>query len=202
VQALYRDELGRTGSLSELDYWVGVLNAPGGSQGVVAGDILHSAAARDHLVKTWYLTDLGRAAVGGEELAWVNLLLGGQSEEQVLSAVLGSTEFSNHAQVLIGSGTAQQRDVQALYKIFLNRTGSDADVAFWVNSLPTLGLQGVALAFQQTPEARSDLVMAYFNTLLHRPADPVGLSFWANSNLDEAGIRSGIESSQEFFING
>src|SRR5437667_3141 len=59
VQALYRDELGRAGSASELDVWVVALNAPGGSQAAVAAGIENSPEARDHLVKSWYVTFLG-----------------------------------------------------------------------------------------------------------------------------------------------
>src|SRR5262249_2601817 len=81
VQVVYLDELGRPGSLAELDGWVALLNAPGGSQASVASAILHSAEARDNLVKSWYVNYLGRQANGVEELGWVNLLLQGQSEE-------------------------------------------------------------------------------------------------------------------------
>ncbi len=88
VQALYLDDLGRAGAKAELDFWVGMLNAPGGSQESVAADVAHSIEASDHLVKSWYIAYLGRQAVGGEEQTWVNLLQSGQTEEQVLSDIL------------------------------------------------------------------------------------------------------------------
>src|SRR5262249_42843578 len=71
-QALYLDDLGRAGSQAELDLWLPVLKA-GGQQGVAAG-IQGSFEARDHLVKTWYQTYLGRAAGDTEELGWVGQL--------------------------------------------------------------------------------------------------------------------------------
>jgi hypothetical protein len=54
----------------------------------------------------------------------------------------------------------------------------------------------------QTQEFRTDLVEGYYNALLHRPADPVGLNGWASSNQDDLMLRIGIEGSGEFFTNG
>jgi len=64
VQALYLDVLGRAGVASELDFWVGVLNASG--QGVVAKASNARSEARNRLVQTWYQTYLGRAGDASE----------------------------------------------------------------------------------------------------------------------------------------
>ena len=90
VQALYLDDLGRAGSKAELDAWVAMLNAPGGSQTAVASALGRSAEAETYLVRSWYAAYLGRSAVGGEEQGWVNQLLSGQTEEQVLSGFLAT----------------------------------------------------------------------------------------------------------------
>jgi hypothetical protein len=201
VQAIYLDELGRAGAKAELDGWVGVLNGPGGSQTIVAGDILRSQEARDHLVKRWYVTFLGRQADGAEEMGFVNQLLQGGTEEQGLSEILGSAEFDNRAQTLSSTGTTQERDVQALYQLLLNRTGEALGVAGWVSQLPRIGLQGVAQAFLTLPEFRGDLFEGYYNALLHRPSDPA-ISNAVFSNLDAATIRIAFEGSPEFFTNG
>jgi hypothetical protein len=201
VQALYLDQLGRAGMQSELDAWLPVLAGPGAQQAVVAG-IAGSFEAQDHLVKNWYQTYLGRPANGTEELGWVSLLQAGQSEEQVLGQFLGSTEFYNRAQTMGLAGTADQNYVQALYQVLLGRTAGDAEVAGWVNALPQLGTQGVALGFLQSQEYRTDQVEGYYTTLLHRPADPAGLNNWVMSNLDMYTARLGFEASPEFFANG
>jgi hypothetical protein len=199
VQALYLDELGRPGTTAELDGWVAALNGLGGPQGVVAG-IEGSFEARDHLVKGWYQTFLGRAAAGGEELGWVSLLAD-HTEEQVLSQILGTPEFFNHAQQLVSSGTPQERSVQALYLLLLNRTGSMAEVDGWVSALPQRGQAGVALGILQSLEYRTDVISGYYTSLLHRPADGE-LSGWASSGLDLATVRMGFETTPEFFLNG
>jgi hypothetical protein len=167
---------------------------------VVAG-IEGSFEARDHLVKSWYLSYLGRAAIGGEELPFVNLL-GVGSEEQALSVLLGSSEFYAHAQTLVPVGTADERFVQALYNLLLNRPAGSAEVAGWLNSLPEVGRQGVALALLQSAEFRAIQIEGYFNALLHRPADPSEVNPFVTSGLDIRTIRFAVESSPEFFVNG
>jgi hypothetical protein len=157
---------------------------------------------RDHLVKGWYETYLGRPAAGGEELGWVGLLFQGQSEEQVLSQILASPEFYNRAQTLGHFGSADQNYVQALYRVLLGRTASDAEAASWVVTLPQQGRQGVALGFLTSVEYRTDLVQSYYNVLLHRPPDAPGLAFWVGIGEDGLDTRIGFEASPEFFTNG
>jgi hypothetical protein len=200
VQALYLDALGRAGTQAELDGWLGLLNA-GGQQAVAAG-IEGSFEAQDHLVQSWYQTYLGRPADGTEKLGWVGLLQAGQSEEQVLSQILGSAEFYDRAQSMGLACTADQNYVQALYQVLLGRTAGDAEVAGWVNTLPQLGTHGVALAMLHSQEFRTDQFEGYYNALLHRPDDPAGLNNWVMSNLDMHSVRIGFEASPEFFTNG
>jgi probable HAF family extracellular repeat protein len=202
VQALYLDNLGRVGATSELDGWAGMLDGSTAAQGAVAAGVLDSPEARTHLVQSWYIAFLGRQAVGGEEQGWVGLLLQGQTEEAVLSGILSSPEFYARAQTLIGSGTADERYVQALYLLLLNRTGEASGVAGWVGGLPTQGRQGVARGFLAATEFRTDLFEAYYNALLHRPDDAAGISDWVFSNLDAASVRMGFEAAPEFFTNG
>jgi hypothetical protein len=199
VQALYLDELGRGGSISELDSWVAALSSVGRS-GVIAG-IMNSPEAHERLVQGWYVTYLGRQADGVEEQGWVNSLKT-QTEEQVLSQILGSQEFFDRAQTLISSGTPNERYVQALYQSLLGRSGSTAEVAGWVSALSLEGRSSVTLGFLQSQEFRTDVFQSYYSTLLHRSADATGLAGWVSSDLDLLHVRAGIEASDEFFANG
>jgi hypothetical protein len=185
-----------------LDFWAAMLNGSSAAQTGVAAAIDHSAEARDVLVKSWYVSFLGRPAQGGEEQGFVNQLLQGQTDEQVLSLILASTEFDNRAQTLSSTGTADQRFVQALYQLLLNRTGAASEVAGWINALPALGRQGVALSFLDSAEFRTDQFEGHYNALLHRIDDPTGLSGWVASGLDIETVRVAFESSNEFFANG
>jgi hypothetical protein len=149
VQVLYLNALGRAGSKAEIDGWAAAFGGSNTSnaqvQSAIASGIEGSLEGRDHMVKTWYLHYLGRAAVGGEELGWVSLLLQGQTEEQVLGQILASTEFFNRAQTFGFGGSADSQYVQTLYELLLHRAGGSAEVAGWVAALPVVGRQGVAL---------------------------------------------------------
>jgi hypothetical protein len=96
VNALYQQELGRSGSIAELDSWLPLLHQSGGRINVTNG-IAGSTEARDVLVKSWYVAYLGRPASGNEEHVWVNELITGQTEEQTLSQILGTPEYLSHA---------------------------------------------------------------------------------------------------------
>ncbi len=204
VQALYVDELGRTGQMSELDSWVAVLNGPGGAAVVIAG-IKGSPEGTDHLVKSWYQLFLGRPASRDEELGWASALRQGQTEETVLSGILAEPvhhEFYDRAQTLASGSTADQRYVQALYQVLLHRTGTDSEVAAWVTGLSWLGRQGVAQGFLTSIEFRTDLFEHYYNSLLHRHSEEPGLHGWVFSTLDASTVRADFEITPEFFGNG
>jgi hypothetical protein len=204
VQALYLDELGRAGAKSELDGWAAFFNGATQGQGqvAIATGIQHSAEARDHLVRSWYVAFLGRQAGAGEEQGWVSQLLAGAREEQVLSQILASPEFYARAQTLISLGSADDRFVQALYLVLLNRTASSAEQLAWLSLLPSTGRQGAAQGFLTSGEFRTDQFEGYYNALLHRPDDQPGLNNWVFSNFDVASVRIGFESGSEFFANG
>jgi hypothetical protein len=201
IQALYLDDLGRAGSKAELDSWLPAFNSRGST--AVASGIQASQEARDHLVRSWYLTYLGRAANGVEEQSWVNLLAT-ESEEQVLSAFLSVSgrEFFNRAQTLISSGTADERYVEALYLVLLDRSPSAAELQYWINVLPQVGLQGIALGFLHSTEFRTDLFESYYNALLDRPSDAPGLNYLVTSALNMAQVRVAFGGSPEFFTDG
>jgi hypothetical protein len=202
VASLYLDILGRPASTAEISAWENVLNATGSRAQAIAG-IDHSPEARTHLVRSWYVQYLGWAAFNGEEQVWVNALLNGQPEDQVLSGILSSPEFFGRAQSLVSTAsTPNERYVQALFTLILGRATDPAGLAFWVSKIGSQGLGGVARAIYDSHEARIDVIDAIYDTLLHRPADSTGLNAWFISNLDFAGIREAIESSDEFFTNG
>src|SRR5262249_35752591 len=97
IRALYSVALGRMGSLTEWNGWLPTLSQPDGRR-LVANGISRSREARTFTVKGWYQTFLGRAADFPAANGWVDQLLGGQTEETVLSRILGSLEYFNHSQ--------------------------------------------------------------------------------------------------------
>lgn len=202
VQTLFLDDLGRPGSAAELKAWAGLLDGTPTARLVVAADIAHSWEGYDHLARTWYLTYLGRPAGNGEEQTWVNALAAGQTQEQVLSTILDSTEFFQRAQTLVSTGNTWERYVGALYALLLDRMPPTAELEGWVNLVPQEGFYGVAMAFLASQEFRADQIAGYYDVLLHRPADDAGLAGWSMSGLDLGTVAIVFESSQEFLSDG
>jgi virginiamycin B lyase len=201
VQSLYLNVLGRLGTDAELNLWIN--NAlPSGTYFVAAG-IEHSPEARERLVTTWYGAYLGRPPVGGEEKAWVNMLLQGNSEEFVLSQILASGEFQLRASSLFPTaGTPQDQFVVALYSLLLRRNAAPSEITFWVRLLPRIGPAGVATGILTSTEYRAKTVTNYYETLLKRTIDPapVEVAGWVFSSYDISSIRILIESSAEYYL--
>jgi hypothetical protein len=200
VQALYTDELGRTGSAAELGSWVNVLDGSGGQAAVVAG-ISNSTEARDRTVTGWFQTYLGRAPSATDLSAYVTALAT-QTQEQVLRTIVGSTESFNDAQNMSFGGTANQNYVEALYKDLLGRIPSATELASQVAALQQVGQQALALGILQSTEYRDDVVEGYYTSLLHRTGSAAEIAYWVNTGLDVHTIRMDIEDSAEFLTNG
>jgi hypothetical protein len=202
VQHVYQSVLGRPASNTDLGNWTAVLQGWGGPNAVVVG-IENAAEGRKRLVDSWYVTYLGRPAQGGEEQGWVQYLLQGASETSVLSAILGSQEFYNRAGTLESNGTADQRYIEALYSVLLNRNPSNSDLSAWTGVLTPVDRGTIVNTFLSTFEYRADVVRGYYSSILHRPSLPSGaeVAAWAASGLDLRNIRIGFESSLEYFLD-
>ncbi len=217
VQALYQDFLGRSGTPSEVQFWVNLLPSLGQSK--VAYDIIHSHEALTRIVNELYLKLLDRSAVGDPASTnWVNALEHGATVGQVIEGILASTEFSNRANVLIGGKNTEANYVKALYQFLLGRDGSPSEVSYWLSVLPSLGATGVANRFLSSSEFRGDLVrqlygpseapsgsiVALFSDLMNRNAEPTPaeVDHWINSGLNIFQIERDFAASPEFFANG
>jgi hypothetical protein len=156
------------------------------------------------MVGGWYQTYLGRSPVNAEEQGWVAALLHGASEDTVLAGILGSEEFLRRAESLTSSGTAEQRYVQFLYSLLLQRTGSAAEVNGWIPAITSASRAAVALGFLRSPEYRSDAVQTYYGYLLRRATvpSPAEVTLWVNSGLELTTIRADFLESAEFTLNG
>jgi streptogramin lyase len=205
VQALYHDTLGRLGSPAELNGWVSVIVSSG--IGPVVNGIERSPEARARLLRSWYVRFLGRTTPpsDNELQGFLNAFQAGATEEQILAAILSSTEFFNFAgNRLINTGTPNERFVRAVYVLLLNRTPSNTEVQGWVAQLPALGQAGLANIFLSSAEYRGNIIRGYYSTLLHRSTLPSAaeVNGWVVSGLDLARVRIGFEVSLEFYLKG
>jgi hypothetical protein len=174
-----------------------VVQTPGESQLLLADLIQRSTEAFGKLVKGFFEMFLGRAAEEGEEAGWVGMFLAGQTEEQVLSAFLGTTAFYDRTAALVPAGTPDERFVEGLYTLLLGRSATEAELSGWCAALPGLGRSGVASFLLTSTEYRSRQIAAYFEEQLQRPADPAELAGWAASPFDLLNIRMLFETAPE-----
>jgi type VI secretion system secreted protein Hcp len=75
--------------------------------------------------------------------------------------------------------SAEQLEVQELYRDFLGRPGSEVELDGWVNAIPVLGHEVVAADIARSPEGLGNLVNNLYEAELGRKADPGGQAWWA-----------------------
>jgi hypothetical protein len=132
----------------------------------------------------------------------VKHLLAGQSEEQVLSEILGSQEFYDHAGALAGGKGTDATFVQALYELLLDRAASGDEVASQAGDVVRFGRQATARGILSSPEYRTRQFEGDYDTLLHRQSDRSALDVLVFSDLDLYSGRLVFETSPEFFLRG
>jgi hypothetical protein len=197
IRELYLSRLKRIASDAEVELWRPLLRQFG--QAAVASAIERSPEARTRLVTDWYENYLDRQAQNGEEQGWVRSLLGGATDEQVISAILGAPEFQRLADAAMPGGTADGRYVRSLYADLLGRTPGTLESAGWVGALRVVPKDVLVRAFLFSPEFRGNLLEDAYHEILDRAPDDSGLQSWLGSGLDATHIREGFFGSQEFF---
>jgi len=192
VQTLYNNLLGRSGQMSELNYWVQVLtgNGPNSGRSAAVSGINSSIAALNVLVDSYYLKFLGRVADTAGAQYWVTMIQNGMALESVQAAFVSSPEFIS---------TNNTDYVQALYRAFFNRTGSTSDLNYWYGQLQqTNGLNLVARGFANSQENKGVFADDCFTDYLHRQASSTDRAYWETQG-SLFNIRLGILSSDEYF---
>jgi hypothetical protein len=195
VTHLYLDLLGRPGSADEVAYWTGVL-AGGAGRDAVGHAVLDGTEFHRRIVEGDYGL-VGRAADPAGRDFWTGVLDHGADNEAVEAGFAASDEYLQAR----GGGTADGF-VRALYRDFLGRVASDAEIAYWSNRLSHGTPRGaVTGGFTFSHENHSNLVAGWYRHYLGREADPDGIAFWS-AYLDRGGrdetIEAGLIGSPEY----
>jgi hypothetical protein len=177
------------GGLNRVAGEAGAAPAPAESRLLVADLVQRSTEAFTRLVQGFYRLVLGRLPADGEEQGWVDLLLSGKTEEEVLSGFLGTAEFAARADTLAAAGTSDERFVQAAYRLLLLREPTDAELAGWLGALPSLGRTGVASFLLRSVEYRGLQITSFHAEVAGRPATEAEVADWAASPFDLLTIR-------------
>jgi hypothetical protein len=169
----------------------------GVSRQTLAGAIWESPEHRAVEVNHFYLTLLQRPADAPGLAAFVNAMLRGATEVDVMRALITSPEFT-------ASHPSDQTFVATLYTQILGRAPDAAGLAGWVQALANgTSRATVAQAFLTSAEAERRLVDEYYQMFLNRPADAAGEQAWLNllvtGRATNESVAVAILASEEYF---
>jgi len=136
IQSYYQTILARTGSASEVAFWVNQVDTVGIPLAQVQTDFATSPEALANVapILQMYQADLGRAADSAGLTAWVGLEEGGTSLATIAADIAGSAESQTHNGFTAGAAPTTAF-VTNLYKSILGRQPETAAVvASWVGS--------------------------------------------------------------------
>jgi uncharacterized secreted protein with C-terminal beta-propeller domain len=196
VEQLYRDLLHREAELAGIDYWGGLLDRHDATRSEIAGDITTSLEYRSNLIQDLYHSLLGRAADSQGFAGFLGWLSRGATIEEVKRAIMGSPEYYEHA-----GGTGNSFLVAVYHDVFRRAVDANGAATFG-------GMLGDAFMRSQvlelvltSPEAEHMVVDAYYQTLLHRPADDLGMANFADAlshGAHDEDILAAIAGSDEY----
>ena len=101
----------------------------------------------------------------------------------------------------IATDEYRSNQVTGLYQDLLGRGSEPAGKTFWLSHFD---VNTIASQFLFSPEGREVLVESYYNSILHRTADPDGLAYWTQRLLNGASdedIIARLLSSDEYFLS-
>jgi hypothetical protein len=202
VQSLFHNVLGRSGVQAELNHWVALLPTLGQEGAAIA--INHLPEAEKHVVDGFFAQYLHAKPTAKEENEYVQELANGETQEQVLSEILGSPKFL--AEVFVGSNESPyEAYIEALYKDLLGvpaATVTQREIKFWEKEIKRAGRAEVAEEFLESDAYRTRAVTQDFPTLVHRAPTARELDQYVHSDLDLLGIQEAIEGTSEFYNKG
>jgi hypothetical protein len=202
IEELFEIDLGRAADEGGLESWKGLFERDHNALEVVQG-IERSEEGRSNLVRRLFHRLLNRDADAQGLQGFVNALMNGEREEDIIAAILASPEFLQRAESLFPTVSASEAYVDALYQLVLNRLPtmqeSSGFIAFLqANNTSTAARFEVAEGFVESQEFRNQDIMALFANLLNRRADMGGFSAFSASTVGLEGIRDAFEASAEF----
>jgi hypothetical protein len=190
VIGLYQSVLGRNPEVAGLIGGVQFLES-GATRADLANRLWQSAEHRLDQVNQYYATFLHRAPDIGGQTAWVGAFLSGLSETDVMSGILGSTEY----QASHGSNAAF---VNGLYSDVLGRSPDASGQAAWLQMLGSGATrQAVAQRLLSSGEAYLQAIDDYYANFLGRTRDQAGEQF--NLTQLQSG-RASLESRAVAFL--
>jgi hypothetical protein len=191
VTGLYHAILNRNPDPGGLTYWVKAINA-GMPDSQVAYGFVNSVEHRQDEVDYYYAVFLDRAP-DPASVVWVNDLLNGAGESNVIEGILTSQEYtSDHA--------SNADFVNELYFQLLGRQADTAGANAWEQDLANGASRAAVVAdFLDSPESAELATESFYAAYLHRPKDVPGDTGWVDQ-LTSQTLTYGQVAAGFFFV--
>jgi hypothetical protein len=206
VTGLYHDLLGRPADSSGFNNLIAPLDTTrAGELGPIAFNFLLSNEALSDLIydpnitaqnpvaSGYYEQFLHRAASGTEIKNWVNAVRGGTTPEQVIEAIVSSSEYFS-----ADSGGTDTGFLSQLYPDLLGRLVDAGGLQTYLGTLT--GAEGAARsaivdALDQSGEYRTNLIQSNYTRLLKRSASTLEVKNWLGLFNTGITVRSSWQQS-------
>lgn len=191
ITATYRDFLDRVPDTGGYHHWV--------ATDISREGYVDALATSDEwigrILTAFYEDVFGRAPDPGGFAYWAGLM-------RVLGVPAVAAQLYGSDEYFVRSGSSTTGVVQGLYRELLGRdpNGDPNGVAFWVGEMGVRGRVEVALSFFQSDEKRRGRVHDLYCTLLDRPPDAGGATYWAGVILDhgDLALARNLATSEEY----
>ena len=228
VDRLYTVALGRASDPVGAADWVNAIRERGQTGADVARGFLYSpefinkASSNEEFVETLYQTFFGRSADPAGLAAWVAVLEGGESRENVIEGFINSTEWSNLCLTYgIQSGGTGTPSIEVepnqdtidfctrLYTTCLNRNADQNGLMAWARQLANQRDTGAGAArgfffsseFTNQNVSNGEYVTRLYRTFMGREPDEAGYNAWVaqlDAGVSREEVFDGFAASQEF----
>ena len=198
---VYGDGSGTATAAGKVDAGGGPLNSLGGNN--FRSFVTADAVANKRFAI--YLTNTGGPA--GTVSARNNLWSVADPRTVCADAQFNTNVSSPTATGMVDAGaagqqlSADQQFVQAIYRDFLGRAGSSAEINSWTAAIPAIGTAGVANVIAGSGEALTRQVDKFYHQFLNRDPDQAGEAAWVSALLKGATLNqvmAGFVSAPEY----
>jgi len=217
VQSLYNEFIGRSASLTDVNFWATKIDLGTSTRQQVATGIIASQEAYSYFVDGLYHSILQRSPDTAGRNAWVSQLMAGASKESVSASLTASDEYFSRLQLMSleavplplnrTGGVGDEAYVTSLYQTYLQRLPTNAEVSSWLAAGPMNSSRRLSTAqsILASSEFRTVLVQddLYYRMLNRRsPPTSTEVTSWVNSGLPLTQLQIAFASTDEYFQFG
>lgn len=180
VRNLYQDILDRNGETAGITSWLARI-VDGSPNSVIVSEMWNVFEHRAFQVDVYYQQFLNRTPDADGRAFWINQMLNGMSEPEVMTAFIATQEYQLN-------NVSNEAFLAAVYGDLFDRTPDPSGEQFWLDELSSgrMTREMVGDALVHSSERYRRLVFDYYGDYYSRLPDAQGLDFWVDQLTSEA----------------